>query len=316
MFPKLSINEVAKLEGITIPGVRHKLKSKNIELKRFGNKLYFDHYDAKKYFNFKFNKKKIAFQMLKGGVGKTTLIQSISLCASLYGARILCIDTDQQSNLTLSFNMLKKSASVPILVDLLRGDGEIQDSLLNVAPGVDLLPSTMDNASLDYVIDENQYPVKEIYSNIIGPVIDNYDLIFIDSGPSLYKPVIAGLLFSDLIVAPITPSDFCVSGLKHLLKELNRLKRAFNTDLKITALMNNFDNKTTKSLSVYQTLIKKYGAILFPSYVRKSQEFENMIDSDGENSTNIFETLKKSSPKDDIDIITKSLLEIKDAASK
>src|SRR6478735_9525944 len=54
---------------------------------------------------FTFPKQNVSFQIVKGGVGKTSLSYALATRASHYGARVLAIDFDQQGNLTRSFNV-------------------------------------------------------------------------------------------------------------------------------------------------------------------------------------------------------------------
>ncbi len=308
MEPKLSISDAADLQKISVQGIHKNVKNKGMALKRFGNKLYFDHNSSKEYFNFKFKKKIISVQMLKGGVGKTTLVQSICVRASLYGAKVLCIDLDQQANLTQAFNQTQAANSVPILIDLLEDNHETSEAILKVLPGIDLIPSRMDNAVLNDTLMIKNYALDKVYLNILKPVINDYDLIIFDCPPALGHSVAASTLISDLVLTPITPTGFSLSGLKVLKTEWQKLERNFGKKITPFVLMNNFDNRKKKAFETYQKLIHKYKDILFSFYVRTNQEFENVIDEDGLNSITLFEGLSKSTAKQDIDLITRELL--------
>jgi len=308
MEPKLSISDAAKLQNISVQGIHKNLKSKKIKLKKFGNKLFFDHDTSKEFFNFKFEQKIISVQMLKGGVGKTTLVQSICTRASLFGAKVLCIDLDQQANLTQAFNKTKDAEQVPILIDLLEDDHSVKDSILNVIPGIDLIPSRMDNAVLNDTLMIKNYALDKVYLNILKPVLKNYDLIIFDCPPALGHCVAASTLIADLILIPVVPIGYCLSGLKVLKTEWKKLEKNFGKKITPFVIMNQFDTRKKKSFETYQKLIEKYKNILFSCYVRVNQDFENVIDAEGENSTSIYDNLTKTTAKEDIDLITRELL--------
>ena len=103
MNPKKSISEVSEHLEISRQGLHKKLKTLGIVPPKEGNTYFIDH-SACQLFQYEFETKTIAVQVVKGGVGKTTFTHSIAVNASLYGAKVLCIDLDQQSNLTLAFD--------------------------------------------------------------------------------------------------------------------------------------------------------------------------------------------------------------------
>src|SRR5687767_14546475 len=98
--PKRAISDVALFLDITTQAVHKQLRNKNINCEKIGNKSYITFETAQQLFRYKFKKKKIAVQIVKGGTGKTTSIDNIASCANTYGARVLLIDADPQGNLT------------------------------------------------------------------------------------------------------------------------------------------------------------------------------------------------------------------------
>ena len=69
----------------------------------------------------------IAIEMLKGGVGKTSSVINIATRATHYGAKVLCIDLDQQANLTFGFGISEES--YPTWIDIIEGNCQIKDTL-------------------------------------------------------------------------------------------------------------------------------------------------------------------------------------------
>ena len=72
---------------------------------------------------------------------------------------------------------------------------------------------------------------------------------------------------------------------------------------------NRFDSRTNLSKKILTSLIEHpiFKKILFDTYVRQNQDFANAYVS----CSSIFDSLRPSSSKEDIDLLTKEILNIK-----
>ena len=102
---KITASEAANFLGVTLQSVHKQLKQKKLISFKNQNRIYFGHETAKELFKINFEKKTISFQIVKGGTGKTSITHAFALRAHLYGARVLCIDIDQQGHLSQAFNV-------------------------------------------------------------------------------------------------------------------------------------------------------------------------------------------------------------------
>lgn len=303
---KMTTPEAADFLGITIQHVHKLLKTKGLHYQKSQNRIFFGHEAAKSLFNTPFKRKIITFQIVKGGTGKTSLAHSFAIRASLYGAKVLCIDLDQQGNLTSAFNF--NPDKTPVIVDIINEGINVRDAIINIYPGVDLIPSRIENAVLDNIIMLNKHPLDRVYSNILEKIKSDYDLIIIDCPPALGQSVAAATLASDCVIAPLTPEQFSLSGLKITHDELSGLSRKYGKRIDLKIVLNKFDNRTALSSEVLTTLLSHdiYKNMLSKSFIRSCQEFPNTIYT----GSTIFSTLKNSSAKEDIDLFTREILEL------
>jgi len=306
MEPKITTQEAVDFLGVSLPAIHKKLKTLNLSYKKIKNKVYFGHETARKLFNIPFKKKIIAIQIVKGGTGKTSITQSVAIRASLYGARVLCLDLDQQGNLTQSFSI--QSENLPIMIDVLKDSMPIEDAIIPIIPGVDLLPSRIENAVLDSYLMLNRYPLNNVYKDKLVPLKEKYDLILIDCPPALGSSVTAAALSSDLVIAPLTPENFCFSGLKITHNELLNIMENFHVEIPFRLLLNKFDGRTSLSGEVLETLTKHpiYGELRYKRPIRISQDFPNIVTKGG----SIFDNLKATTSKEDIDLLTREILQL------
>ena len=99
----------------------------------------------------------VVVHLVKGGVGKTTLIHGLAARASAYGCRTLMIDLDQQANLSTSFGVYSRPKKDPSLLDVYVGhmNGKkvrIQDTVVKVTDFLHIIPANLTLANLDVSI--------------------------------------------------------------------------------------------------------------------------------------------------------------------
>lgn len=306
MKPRITAPEAAAILGISVQAIHKQIKAKNLDSSKSQNRVYFGHETAKNLFNFKFNPQIISFQIVKGGTGKTSIALSFSIRANLYGAKVLCIDLDQQGNLTQALQV--DAENKPVLIDVIKQKMDISDAIIPVFPGLDLIPSRIENAVLDNVLMLERHPLHTVFRDELQKLKEKYDLIVIDCPPALGQAVAAITLSSDLIIAPVTPEEFSLSGLKISFEEIKEMEKKYGIKIPFKLILNKFDTRTTLSHEILTTLIKHpiYGERLFRSYIRSSQEFPNSISA----SHSIFDTIKINSAKEDIDLFTREALNI------
>jgi len=303
---KFTAIDAANFLGISVQAIHKQLKTKNLEFEKTQNRVYFGHQTSKNLFNLKFDQDILAFQIVKGGTGKTSLAHAIAVRSNLYGAKILCIDLDQQSNLTQAFQI--NAEEQPVMVDILEEKMNIRDAIINVSEGLDLIPSRIENAVLDNIIMLNRLPLDRVYRDRLQELRENYDLIIIDCPPALGQSVAAATLCSNMVIAPVTPEEFSLSGLKMSVQEILSMEKNFGVTIPFRIILNKFDTRTYLSHEILSTLIKHavYSEKLFKTYIRSSQDFPNAI----ANGISIFDNLKTSSAKEDIDLLTQEILGI------
>jgi chromosome partitioning protein len=306
LTPKMSISQAAKFLGISVQAVHKQLKAKHIKVPRISNKSYIDYSVAKNLFGIKFKQKFIAGQIVKGGTGKTTSIDHISSCANTYGARVLKIDSDPQGNLSDVNNI--DADEMPVLVDVLDGNSKIEDCIVNISEGLDIIPSRIENVILDTLLLTKKYPLDKFYANILKPIINNYDFIFIDCPPFMGPSVTTASLFVDTILVPLNPDKFSTKGLAILRREVDSLMEIHGKNIDFKVFLNKFSNKTLLSDKAVMNLFSDPGldGKVLSSTIPFAQEIPNIIDE----NKNLFCSLKKSTTREDFDSLTRELLKI------
>ncbi|MBQ0600946.1 AAA family ATPase [Klebsiella oxytoca] len=216
---------------------------------------------------------------LKGGVSKTvstvTMAHGMRAHPSLLheDLRILVIDLDPQASSTMFLNhhhsigLVNNSSAQAMLNKDLTREEILEDFVKpSIVPGVDIIPASIEDAFIasrwTQLCDQHLPGMNEnnvLRENIIDKISDDYDFIFVDTGPHLDPFLINSIAASDMLMTPVPPPqvDFH-STLKYLtrLPELVQLIEDSGLQSNIIAnvgfmskIINKSDHKQTHSFA-------------------------------------------------------------------
>ncbi len=304
----MTAKDAAEFSQISVQAIHQMLKKQDLPFEKSQNRVYFGHETARALFGLPFNFKVVTFQIVKGGTGKSSTAFNFAIRANLYGARVLCVDLDHQGNMTDFFKV--NAYEHPVMVDVLAGDAQFSDGIVNVMPGLDLFSSRIDNSVIDTELMLRKTNLKKVYRDLFLSVKKNYDVIVVDCPPSLGHSVAAAALASDLFIAPVNPDQSAIKGLELTTREIQEVAAQNDVDIDVRVLFNKFDKRTSLSHGTLEKLIKhkEFGKRLFSTYISVSQELPNAIDK----GLTIFDSLRDNSAKTDIDLFVREALQLDD----
>ena len=224
----------------------------------------------------------VSLSIVKGGVGKTTLAHSLASRASAYGLKTLLIDLDQQANLTSSFGIYIDVDKEPTLVDMIRppsrGKISIDQLVRKVTDFLHIIPSSMRLATLDSFFVTENVNLAKFFAQILAPIKNDYDLIFIDCPPALSRVTLAAHCFSDKVLMPVNVDRFSIDGLKLSLDNLTELSKAYDHEPELYIVVNKYDARNRILMdTVLGTLLTHYSDFLLNTTVSVSKKIDNML---------------------------------------
>jgi chromosome partitioning protein len=197
----------------------------------------------------------------------------MNLAAALteQGKRVLCIDLDPQSNLTMSFG-----------IDVERLDKSIFDVLVNrmpiehiiqKTPECDIAVSNIDLAGAELAL-SGMIGRERALEKAISQVKRDYDFILIDTPPSLGLLTINAFTASDEVIVPVQAEYLSLRGLVQLDNTLAIIREHLNPRVQILGILRTmYDGRTIHSREAVELLERTYGPKLLKTVIRKTIRF-------------------------------------------
>ena len=208
---------------------------------------------------------------LKGGVGKTATVQSISSGLTERGYRVLAVDCDAQGN--LSTNLAAETENRATVFDLLMGDTTAKEAIQHPSGcKFSVIPSDLTLAWADRQFVRTGKEV--LLRTALEPVFDMYDYIILDTAPSLGIATINALMLPDAgIICPLHGKN-SVGGFRMLMDEVANIRKYGNPGLHIEGLLLTFYEGRHRVCQGVKTAAEivaaEYNAKLFETKIRKS----------------------------------------------
>lgn len=197
----------------------------------------------------------------KGGVGKTTLTANIATELANKGKKVLIIDLDSQTNLTLSFitpqdyeglvlqgktikNLYMdyiRTGTINNLTNLIVRPSIVNSQLIGTGGKIDLISSNLQlididadlastgTGSTENTIRINYLKVRSILKQSLKSVCDDYDIVLMDCPPNFNIVTQNAITASDFYLIPAKPDYLSTSGIDQLLGQVKILVDKYNS---------------------------------------------------------------------------------------
>jgi chromosome partitioning protein len=211
----------------------------------------------------------IACANQKGGVGKTTTVVNLASYLAIDGFRILVVDLDPQGNATSGLGVDRGGLDRSVY-DAVVDDHDLRDLITDTAAGVDLVPSTFALAGAELelaTVDSRERRVRRL----LEPVAPDYDLVIIDSPPSLGLLTVNALTAAGSVLIPLQCEYYALEGLTQLLATIDLIRDNLNPRLTLDGvLLTMADARTNLSGQVAAEVRRHLGRTVYDSVIPRS----------------------------------------------
>ncbi|NJO07320.1 MAG: ParA family protein [Chloroflexaceae bacterium] len=178
----------------------------------------------------------IALANQKGGVGKTTTTLNLGAALAERGRRVLLIDLDPQSNLTMGLGLNPYEQDATAYQVLLNADRGAGFAVQPVREQLDLIPATLDMAAAEVEL-MMSLARESMLRKALHPLRNNYDYILIDPPPSLGLFTLNALVAATEVLIPLQPHPYALKGLTQLRQTITLIQKDVNPGLQIGGIL-------------------------------------------------------------------------------
>jgi chromosome partitioning protein len=212
----------------------------------------------------------VAIANQKGGVAKTTTTLNLGVALKELGHRVLGVDLDPQSNLTMCQGLDPEALHSSMFNVLVHGTA-IEDVIFEreidiAAASIDLAGAELSLASL--------IGRERALSKALLAVSDVYDYVLIDTPPSLGLLTINAFTACDAVIVPVQCEYLSLRGLAMLERTLELVRDNLNANAHIIGILPTLlDSRTLHGQEAVEVLRSSFGDLVFDTVIKKTIKF-------------------------------------------
>lgn len=213
----------------------------------------------------------ISIAIQKGGSGKTTTALNLGAALSQQGKKVLLIDADPQANLSQSLGIEEEpryNLYSELKKEILQEGGRFLDAVVPTAAGVDVIPASIDLAIVELEM-AGLMGREYLISDLLKPISEIYDYIFIDCPHSISLLTVNALVASDYVLLPLPGEFLPLKGVYGFMRQFDIIRRKLNPNLELMGMvMTKYDERKQMNVGVKRQLEEKFDGKVFQTVIR------------------------------------------------
>jgi chromosome partitioning protein len=211
----------------------------------------------------------IAIANEKGGTGKTTLAVNLGAALAIRGMKTLLIDMDPQGN--ASYILSKVTDDDPAMYSVLTDKDTTLVSVIQATATehLDIAPSNLHLAGAEIQLATLLGRENALKRKLAPELVGRYDVVLIDTSPSLGLLTINALNAADYTLIPVSCDFLSLVGLTLLFDTIRLCQEQLGSHVRVLGLVaNRYDRREKVSAEVLDALKRQFNSLLFETVIR------------------------------------------------
>jgi chromosome partitioning protein len=205
----------------------------------------------------------------KGGVGKTTTVINVATHLALHGVRVLVVDCDQQGNCATGLGIDKSRVEHTTRTLFTEAEKAPMCRHATAVPGLHLVVGERSLVGLEQEL-STTLGRERCLAEGLEALLPHYDLILIDTAPSLGLVTINALVASDAVLVPVQTEFFALEGVAMLAATIREVRRRLNPKLGFDGVMMTMHAPTLLNAQVRSQLMETFDDLIIEPPIRRN----------------------------------------------
>ena len=215
----------------------------------------------------------------KGGVSKTTTAATLAAALAERGSRILCIDLNEQADLT---DTLAAAEGTGGSLELFAGTPAAELIRPTANKNIDVIAGADNLATLEAVVSKASKGKAFILRAALKPIRRKYDYCIIDAPGAFNSAFLNALAAADSLIIPAQADYYSLKNIPTLIKNIRYVKSELNPGLSVDGiLLTRYQGRRNISKTAVETLEAAREALETRVFKTKIRENSKIAEAPG-----------------------------------